>query len=68
MLKAHQVIGCRDLSRTDVMIDADGRYHLLEINTLPGFTPRSLLPEAAAMAGFDFKNLVDKLVKNAAAR
>lgn len=68
VLKAHQVIGCRDLSRTDVMIDADGKYYLLEINTLPGFTPRSLLPEAAGKAGFDFVTLVDKLAKAAASR
>ena len=68
VLKAHQTIGCRDLSRTDVMIDADGKFYLLEINTLPGFTPRSLLPEAAAKAGFDFETLVDRLVTTAAAR
>lgn len=68
VLKAHQTIGCRDLSRTDVMIDAEGNFYLLEINTLPGFTPRSLLPEAAGKAGFGFAELVDRLVKNAAAR
>ena len=68
VLRAHQTIGCRDLSRTDVMIDADGEFYLLEINTLPGFTPRSLLPEAAAKAGFGFADLVDRLVKTAAAR
>lgn len=68
VLQAHQTIGCRDLSRTDVMIDADGKYYLLEINTLPGFTPRSLLPEAAGKAGFDFVTLVDTLAKTAAGR
>lgn len=68
VLKAHQTIGCRDLSRTDVMIDDAGKFYLLEINTLPGFTPRSLLPEAAGKAGLDFVTLVDRLVKTAAAR
>jgi D-alanine-D-alanine ligase len=66
--KAHAVLGCRDLSRTDVMIDEAGRYYLLEINTLPGFTPRSLLPEAAAKTGIEFSALVDRLVKRAVAR
>lgn len=68
VLQAHKVIGCRDLSRTDVMIDAAGHHFLLEINTLPGFTARSLLPEAAAKAGIDFVHLVDGLVKNAKER
>jgi D-alanine-D-alanine ligase len=68
VLKGHRVIGCRDLSRTDVMIDAEGRFYLIEINTLPGFTSRSLLPEAAAKAGVDFVTLVDRLVRHAASR
>jgi D-alanine-D-alanine ligase len=38
---------------------------MLEINTLPGFTPKSLLPEAAAHAGIPFNALVDRLVKRA---
>lgn len=68
VLSAHRVIGCRDLSRTDVMIDASGAFYLLEINTLPGFTPRSLLPEAAGRAGLSFARLVDELVRVAARR
>ncbi len=68
VLGAHRLIGCRDLSRTDVMIDASGRFYLLEINTLPGFTPRSLLPEAAGRAGIPFAMLVDQLVRVAAER
>lgn len=68
VLEAHRVIGCRDLSRTDVMIEPDGTFYLLEINTMPGFTSRSLLPEAAEKAGVPFEELVDRLVKRAAAR
>ena len=63
--KAHQVVGCRDLSRVDVMIDEANTPYLLEINTLPGFTPRSLLPKAAKQAGIEFGPLVDRLVKRA---
>ena len=63
--KAHQTIGCRDLSRVDFMVDEANNPYLLEINTLPGFTPRSLLPKAAKQAGIDFGPLVDRLVKRA---
>jgi D-alanine-D-alanine ligase len=66
--KAHEVVGCRDLSRVDVMLDELHRPYLLEINTLPGFTPRSLLPKAAKQAGIDFGPLVDRLVKRAYGR
>ena len=66
--KAHQVVGSRDLSRVDFMVDEAHNPYLLEINTLPGFTPRSLLPKAAKHAGIDFGPLVDRLVKRAFAR
>jgi D-alanine-D-alanine ligase len=59
------VTGCRDLSRVDVMIDEANNPYLLEINTLPGFTPRSLLPKAAKQSGIEFGPLVDRLVKRA---
>jgi len=67
-LQAHNVVGCRDLSRVDVMLDRMHRPFLIEINTLPGFTPKSLLPEAAAHAGVPFVELVDRLARRAAAR
>jgi D-alanine-D-alanine ligase len=63
--KAHETIGCRDLSRVDVIVDAGYQPWILEINTLPGFTPKSLLPEAAAHGGLAFGPLVDRLVKRA---
>ena len=67
-LAAHRGVGCRDLSRVDVMLDGEGRPHLLEINTMPGFTGRSLLPDAAREAGMSFAELCDALVVNAARR
>ena len=67
-LEAHQIIGARDLSRVDVMIDREGKPFLLEINTMPGFTGRSLLPDAARQAGMDFSALCDALVVNASRR
>jgi D-alanine-D-alanine ligase len=67
--KANAVVGARDLARVDVMIDEKSQEpYLLEINTLPGFTSKSLLPEAAGQAGIPFAQLVDRLVKRAAAR
>jgi D-alanine-D-alanine ligase len=68
--KANAVVGAKDLARIDIMLDeTDGlKPYLLEINTLPGFTPKSLLPEAANHAGINFGALVDRLVKRAAAR
>ena len=67
--KANQVVGARDLARIDIMIDEQtNKPYLLEINTLPGFTPKSLLPEAAKHAGIDFGPLVDRLVQRAAER
>jgi D-alanine-D-alanine ligase len=52
------VCGCRDLARVDFRLDADGAPAFLEINTLPGMTPTSLLPKAAACAGISFEELV----------
>jgi len=66
--KANKVVGARDLARIDIMLDEQDQPYLLEINTIPGFTPRSLLPEAAAHVGIDFAHLVDRLVKRAAMR
>jgi D-alanine-D-alanine ligase len=67
--KANAVVGARDLARIDIMIEArTQKPYLLEINTLPGFTPKSLLPEAAAHIGIPFAQLVDRLAKRAATR
>jgi D-alanine-D-alanine ligase len=66
--QANEIAGARDLARVDMIVDANNDPYLLEINTLPGFTPKSLLPEAAKYAGIEFGPLVDRLVKRAAAR
>ncbi len=67
-LEAHLALGCRDLSRTDVMIDPVYGPMLLETNTLPGMTGTSLLPQAAAVIGLDFRSLVKLLINNALSR
>lgn len=67
--KANAVVAARDLARVDIMIDQHTNSpYLLEINTLPGFTPKSLLPEAAGHAGITFGQLVDRLARRAAER
>jgi D-alanine-D-alanine ligase len=66
--KGNAIVGAVDLARIDVMLDEKNTPYLLEINTLPGFTPKSLLPEAAAHAGVPFGALVDRLVKRAQTR
>jgi D-alanine-D-alanine ligase len=67
-VRAHKVLGCRDLSRVDMIVDGANEPQLLEINTIPGFTARSLLPKAAAHAGIEFGQLVDRLAHIAAQR
>jgi D-alanine-D-alanine ligase len=66
--RANEVVSARDLARIDIMLDASHNPYLLEINTMPGFTSKSLLPEAAAQAGVPFGPLVDRLVRRAHAR
>ena len=65
---AHQALGCRDLSRTDMIVTDDGRIVVLEVNTIPGMTANSLLPKAARVAGIDFGELCSMLIEAALAR
>ena len=64
----HRLTGCRDMSRTDIMVTpADGLY-VLETNTIPGLTGESLLPKAAREAGYDMPTLCEMLVRMALKR
>ena len=56
-LQIHRGFGCRGLSRVDFIVDASGRPTFLELNTLPGFTARSLAPLSAAHCGLSFRGL-----------
>ncbi len=67
-LLAHQLLGCRGMSRTDILIDEAGNCHVVETNTIPGFTETSLLPQAAAEAGYSYSDLVDMLLQEALVR
>lgn len=60
-LAAHQSLGLEIYSRVDVLLDADNRPFVLEVNTIPGMTETSLLPKAAAVAGLDFASLCEEI-------
>jgi D-alanine-D-alanine ligase len=68
-LAAHQALGCRGVSRSDFRYDdtagEPGRLVLLEVNTQPGMTPTSLLPEQAAHLGIPFPALCRWIVEQA---
>ena len=68
-VKAHQAMGCRGVSRSDFRFDdrfsEDGELIWLEVNTQPGMTPTSLVPEMAAHAGRSFGDLVRWMVEDA---
>ena len=61
---AHEVLGCRGVSRADFRCDGE-RLVILEVNTQPGMTPTSLVPEQAAHLGVSFPELVSWMVENA---
>ncbi|HOD11491.1 MAG TPA: D-alanine--D-alanine ligase [Candidatus Omnitrophota bacterium] len=61
--RVHRSIGCRHLSRVDLLLDENNIPWVLEINTIPGMTATSLLPKAASAIGIDFKNLCLNLVR-----
>ncbi|HXI83673.1 MAG TPA: D-alanine--D-alanine ligase [Verrucomicrobiae bacterium] len=67
-LRAHDCLGCRDLSRVDFILAENGELLVLEVNTIPGFTETSLVPQAARASGMGFPNLCARLVDMALAR
>ena len=65
---AHESLGLRDLSRSDLMIDGDGTVWFLEVNVAPGLTETSTVPLSVQAAGLDLGKLVESLVRAAVAR
>jgi len=66
-LKAHQIIGCRGVTRSDFKY-SNGKFYLLEINTQPGMTKLSLVPEIAEYCGISFKKLIEWILKDASTK
>ncbi len=71
-LAAHHALGCRDWSRVDVRLDADGAPHVLEVNPLPGILPdprqNSCFPKAARAAGMSYDDLIVGVLRSAQER
>lgn len=65
-LSAHRALGCAGYSRVDLLVTAAGDCYVLEVNTLPGMTALSLLPEIAQGAGIGFEELVERILMSAA--
>ena len=63
-----ELLGCRDVSRADLMVDQDGRPWLLEFDTCPGMTETSLLPTAASAQGWAFPDLCERVLESALSR
>ena len=61
-LKLHKALGLSVYSRTDFILDKDGKAWCLEVNTLPGMTPNSLMPKAAAVEGYSYPEFCEQLV------
>lgn len=66
-LKLHQGLGLAVYSRSDFLLDDDGKAWCLEINTLPGMTPTSLVPQEAAQVGYSYADLCEKIVMDSLA-
>ncbi len=66
-VRAYQALGCEGMGRVD-MIAREGDVVVLEVNTIPGMTATSLLPDAARAAGIEFSELLDRIVRNALRR
>ncbi len=63
MVMAHKALGLTGYSRGDFMMSNDGNAYLLEVNTLPGMTPTSLLPSSAKHIGLSFPDLIGELLR-----
>ena len=65
--KAHKIIGCKGVTRSDFKY-FNGKFYLLEINTQPGMTKLSLVPEIAAHHGMSFLELIEWIIKDASSK
>ena len=66
--KAFTLLGCTGMARVDIIVDRDDTPWILEVNTVPGLTELSLLPDAARAAGIEFGELCGRLVEHALER
>ncbi len=62
-LRAFESVGCEVWGRVDLMRDTDGRFYVLEVNTIPGMTSHSLVPMAARETGMEVPELVERILE-----
>ncbi|HIU63549.1 MAG TPA: D-alanine--D-alanine ligase [Candidatus Avacidaminococcus intestinavium] len=62
---AYKALGCAGVARADIILDAEGRIYVLELNTVPGMTATSLVPKAAAAIGISFPDLCETILMTA---
>ncbi|MCI9554131.1 MAG: D-alanine--D-alanine ligase, partial [Oscillibacter sp.] len=62
-LRAHRALGLQVYSRTDMILDRDGKLWCLEVNSLPGMTPTSFVPQEAAAVGIGYGELCEEIVR-----
>ena len=67
-LKVHKILGLRTYSRSDFIVDKYDNVWFLEVNTLPGMTPTSLVPQEAAAVGISYEDLCEIIVNDALGR
>lgn len=66
-LEAHNILGCKAFSRSDFIVDKNGRPFFLEINSVPGMTETSLYPESARAAGYSFSKMILEIIRHSRA-
>ena len=64
-LAAHQALDCRGFSRVDMMYSNEEELFVLEVNSIPGLTERSLVPKAARAVGIEFPQLCERIIEDA---
>ena len=67
-MRAHRALGLQVYSRVDILLPEEGEPTVLEVNTIPGMTEASLLPEAAAAAGIGYAQLCARIIELSQAR
>ena len=63
--QGYKALGCSGVARVDEMVDAEGNFICLEVNTIPGMTATSLVPKAAKAMGLSFPDLCEKILETA---
>ena len=63
-LRAHKLMGCSGMSRTDMILDNSNKLYILEINTIPGMTQTSLIPQEAKKLGLEFPHLLELIIQS----